>query len=483
MLLWLLVCVAAAKLAILAAAGPTTAPDSGFYVLYADKLLDGSALGSLPWGPGTISGYVFRTLGYPLFLAVAKLAGGGSWAPLAIVLQSALDIAAMGLIFRVAERLLGSARWALLTTLLYAGSRSLLWDNALLSDSLYASLFNIVIFGLLGGVLGCWRLSPLRLAGLALVWGYSLWTRDNGLYFSGLPLVLLLVRPWRDGFSRRRLAPAAGFAAIVAAMVGGYGLFNLHRTGEFFFSLTGVDNYLRPLFDMRIDGYADPFAGDDLVSRAVRETMTSYDFPAQQQFVAVLDGRCDCTPTQLQSLVFAELVTQVARHPLAYLRVVVRNFDYFDLASDLLDPVNTFNDFIQQATARGARLIPGLSLRHLAQWRQLSPAMLALMIVAGITKALAAVLFTLFVFGVPYLWLRARRRGAVAAELWAAGFLWLAFIGVTAAFSLIHFEPRHALPVFPAAQLGIVYVLSAIAAGRAAIASAPATGCRQPRSR
>jgi hypothetical protein len=29
-------------------------------------------------------------------------------------------------------------------------------------------------------------------------------------------------------------------------------------------------------------GYAQPFAGDDLVDRTVRETMTtSYDFPAQ----------------------------------------------------------------------------------------------------------------------------------------------------------------------------------------------------------
>jgi hypothetical protein len=52
-------------------------------------------------------------------------------------------------------------------------------------------------------------------------------------------------------------------------------------------------------------------------------------------------------------------------------------------------------------------------------------------------------------------------------ELWGVGFLWLAFVSVTAAFSLIHFEPRHALPVFPAAQIGIVYMLATIAARRA----------------
>jgi len=244
----------------------------------------------------------------------------------------------------------------------------------------------------------------------------------------------------------------------------GYCLYNLHRTGEAFFSLTGVENYLRPLFDMRAYGYADPFSGDDLIDRTVRETMTAYDFPAQERFIPILGERCRCTPTQLQSMVVAKFLTETARHPLAYLRVIVRNFNFFDLASDLIDPLNTFNDFMQQGTPVAARVVPGLSLRHLAIAGQYSPVMIALMIVAGITKLLSAVMFTLFVFGVPFLWLRAWRHGGpIGAELWSAGFLWFAFAGVTTAFSLIHFEARHALPVFPAAQIGIVYMLAAIA--------------------
>jgi hypothetical protein len=464
-LLSLLAAVAALKLAILAAVGPSRSPDSGFYIVYADQILDGSALGPLPWGPGAITGFAFRTVGYPLLLALAKLVAPGWWAALSIVLQSALDLVVMALMFAVAERLTRSIGWAAVAVLVYALSRSLLWDNSLLSDSLYASLFNIVIFALLGDRLGCWRLSPLSIVGLAVMWGYSLWTRDNGLYFTFLPLILQLAGPGRADW--RHLVPAAGFAAVVAAMVGGYTLFNLNRTGEAFFSLTGIQNYLRPLFDMKAYGYADPFSGDDLISRTVRETMTRYDYPAQTQFIDTLDQRCDCTPTRLQALIFGKFTEEVAQHPSAYLRVIMRNFDYFDLASDLTDPINTFNDFLEEGTGYGARLIPGLSLRHLAVWRSYAPSMVVLMFVAGITKLLSTVLFTLFVVGIPVLWLQQWRRGApVVAETWAAVFLWLAFISITAAFSLIHFEPRHALPVFPAAQFGIVNMLSVVAAWR-----------------
>jgi hypothetical protein len=461
---WLIFGVAAAKLTILAVVGPSTTLDTGLYVAFADRILGGGLFAAVAFVSNPIPGTIFRTAGYPLILAGAKVVAPGFWAPLVVILQSALDIAAMALMFRVAERLFHSWRWAVAATLVYACSRSLLWDNALMSDSVYASLFNIVIFALLGKLLGCWRLSSLKLAGLAVLWGYSLWTRDNGLYFSFLPVVLLLACTIRRPFDWRRLGAPIGFAAIVAAMIAGYCFYNLQRTGDAFFSLTGVENYLRPLFDMRAYGYADPFAGDDLIDRTVRETMTVYDFPAQQRFITTLGERCGCTPTRLQSMVVAKFVDGVAHHPLAYLRVIARNFDFFDLASDLVDPINTFNDFMQEGTPVAARVVPGLSLRHLALVGEYSPPTIALMIVAGITKLLSAVMFTLFVFGIPFLWLRDWRRGGpIGAELWGVGFLWFAFAGVTAAFSLVHFEARHALPVFPAAQIGIVYMLAVMA--------------------
>jgi hypothetical protein len=441
-LTWLLAGIALAKLTLLAVVGPSFAPDTGVYVAFADGILNGAALAPLPWGADATPPLVFRTAGYPLILAAAKWAAPTFWASLTVMVQDALAIAAMALLFRVAERLFASPGWAALATLLYAGSQSLLWDNSLLSDSLYGSLFNIVVFALLGDLLGCWRLSPVKTAGLATLWGYSLWTRDDGLYFTYLPLLLLLARAWGSG-NRRRLASVLGFTAIVAAFVGAYVLFNRYRTGEAFFSLTGEENFLRPLFDIRRYGYADPFTSDDAISQMVRETMTEYDFPAQLRFIAALHLRCRCTPTELQSLFLAKFIAGVAQHPLAYLRFVVRNLDYFDLASDLADPIGTINEFVQLGTAAGQRLI-----------------------IAGITKTISAVLFTTFVIAVPLLWLREWWRAAMASATQAAAFLWFAFVSVIFAFSLVHLEPRHAVPLFPAADIGMVYVLWRIAPGR-----------------
>lgn len=461
-LLWLMAGVALTKLAILVIVGPSVSPDTAGYVAFSDAILDGTAFAPVGWGADATPIVIFRTAGYPLILAAAKLITPAFWAPLVVILQGALNIAAMVLIFRVAERLFATSSWAVLATLLYAYSQSLLWDNSLLIDSIYGSLFNIVIFALLGSLLECWRLSRIKIAGLAVLWGYSLWTRDNGLYFTYLPaLLLLFIRPTERGFGCRRLAHPIAFLAVVAAMVGAYELLNLYRTGEAFFSITGLLNFLRPLFDMLQYGYADPFTGDDLIARTVRETMITYDFPAQVRFIATLHERCLCTPTQLQSLLVAKYITGVLYHPLAYLRLIIRNFDYFDLASALADPVCTINQFVQLGTPLGTRVIPGLSIRHLvALWRQFSVSMMALMILAGITKLISGLVFTLFMFGIPRLWLREWRHGTpITPALWAVGFLWFAFIGVTLAYSLVHFEARHALPVFPAAQMGIVYML------------------------
>src|ERR1700685_4678160 len=96
----------------------------------------------------------------------------------------------------------------------------------------------------------------------------------------------------------------------------------------------------------------------------------------------------------------AKFPAGAAHHPVAYLRVIARNFSFFDLASDLTDPVNTFNDFIQQGTPLAARVIPVFSIRHLVLVGQYPAAMVGLMIVAGIIKLASAVVFALFVFGI-----------------------------------------------------------------------------------
>jgi len=85
-----------------------------------------------------------------------------------------------------------------------------------------------------------------------------------------------------------------------------------------------------------------------------------------------------------------------------------------------------------------------------------------LMILNLLSTAVAAILFSLFVFGIPYLVVRAwRRHEPIPPALAIVAFLWFTFLSVSVAFSLVHYEARHALPILPAGCTGIVYAFSA----------------------
>jgi hypothetical protein len=407
---------------------------------------------------------VFRLAGYPLVLAVAKLTSPLYYGHIAVICQISLNVIAILLMIRLLACLSFTTGEVLFAIGLYLFSDSLLFDDSILCDSIYASLFNIVIFSLLGHLAGCWRLTLPGVTGLGLLWGFSTWLRDSGIYLTFLPLILFVaIGVAAVGSARQRFGHLLAFAIVVCGMTGAYAGFNKYRTGAFFFSITGVENWLRPVFDMAEYNYADPFNGNDLVSETVRAGMPDYGFPAQQAFIERLHQRCHCTPTQLQTLVFSKYLTTVAHHPLGYLQEIWHNFHYFGLVGLLADPIATINQFFAMGTPVQHEVAPGLSLRNLRELRrQFSAATLLLMLLNALSTAVASMLFTLFLFGVPYLaWRARRRREALDRPLAVMAFFWFSFVGVSLVFSLVHYEARHALPILPAGCIGIVYVFSA----------------------
>jgi hypothetical protein len=458
--IWLAI-IALVKAAILAVIGPSLLPDSVWYIRYANAILDhGRAFAAVHWGAEGVPLFIFRPPGYPLVLAAAKLVSPLGYGVIVVAVQGIVSGVCFCLVFLVAEALFKSRTAACLVVLLYAGSGSLLWDNMLLSDSLYASLWNIVVFVLLGDLLGRWRVGLGRSLLLGLVWGASFWLRDVGIYFTLLPLLLFLLKPIGNAGERwPAVARLLAFALMTGAMAGGLTALNAYRTGEVFYSITGIENWLRPVFDMAQARDAEPFAGEGLIETTVRETMTVYGFDEQEHFVRVLQQRCSCTPTELQRLERAKFLATAAAHPFAYAREVVRNFNYFALGELIADPVATLNQLIELGTPSGAGRIPGFSLRNLAKLAgHFDIAVLGLMVLSAIAEIVSAIVFSAYFFGTPYLLWRSARRDRLAAEERAIGFLWLSFAGVSLAFSLVHYEARHALPLLPAAAVGIVYV-------------------------
>jgi hypothetical protein len=191
--LYLLLGVAIIKISVLLINGPSIDSNSNEYIRYADAILDhGRAFAPFAWGAEAAPLFVFRLPGYPLILAGAKFVFPAHYAFVVVIFQCVLNGIAIYLIFRVSERLFQSSGPAFLVAVLYIFSESMVWDNSIMPDSIYGSLFNIVVFGLLGHLLGCWRLSLGRSAGLAALWGYSILTRDSGLYFTPIPIMLTI---------------------------------------------------------------------------------------------------------------------------------------------------------------------------------------------------------------------------------------------------------------------------------------------------
>src|SRR5579862_213863 len=202
MLLAILTIAALVKLALLALVGPSFQLDSPAYIGFADDILSGRAFRPFDLNAAALPDLAFRMAGYPLVIAGAKLVTAEYWAAIVVLLQDAATLAVSALIFVVLRHVFWSLWVPSLVVILYLCSGSLLWDNSILSDSLYASLFNLVIFVLIGGLVCCWRLKSWSYASLGLLWGGSLLFRDSGLYFTYLPLLLIGAIAWNDGDRR-----------------------------------------------------------------------------------------------------------------------------------------------------------------------------------------------------------------------------------------------------------------------------------------
>ena len=89
------------------------------------------------------------------------------------------------------------------------------------------------------------------------------------------------------------------------------------------------------------------------------------------------------------------------------------------------------------------------------------------MLLEAISTTISMIALLLLVFGIPIMILRKwRAREPINDDLAIASFLWLVFATVSLAFSMVHIEARHALPVLPAALVCVVYTLQRLRARR-----------------
>ncbi|MEO0036583.1 MAG: hypothetical protein RLZZ501_2606, partial [Pseudomonadota bacterium] len=200
-----LLAVAGVKLALLLALGPTRFEDSALYLRIGQWVLDTPGWWRAgEWTAAAAPDLLFRPYGYPLLIAAARTLAGDH-APLALVLlQSAASLGVLALFGRVLPRLVASVPLRLGLVLLCGLSDFLLFDLAILSDSLHASLMIAALLAIVARLAG----GPAPGAGFAvavgLAWALAMTLRDTAWYHAVLPLGGLLLLG-----AVRRLGPAA----------------------------------------------------------------------------------------------------------------------------------------------------------------------------------------------------------------------------------------------------------------------------------
>ncbi|MEO8501316.1 MAG: glycosyltransferase family 39 protein [Vicinamibacteria bacterium] len=174
---------------------------------------------------------LFRTPGYPAFLAGPLHVSGGSL-EFVIGLQIIIGVLGVGLTMLLAGRLLGPGAGAIAGLLLAVDPASILYSCFVQPDTLFTTLTVTGVLIWVASIEGA-VLWAAAIAGLVL--GLAALTRPIGVF---LPLVLPLVLMARPGASRR-LGLAGCFLAGAFIPIGGWMVKNQVLTGSPVFTILG----------------------------------------------------------------------------------------------------------------------------------------------------------------------------------------------------------------------------------------------------
>ncbi len=181
------------------------APDSNDYDFLAMSLVEHGEFSRTPDGPAEL----FRTPGYPLFLACIY-AGGNYSIRAVLIVQILLDVGLCYLVYLLGVRLC-SRRVGLWAAALQAVSTVAIVSSVrILSDSLFAFMLTASILLLLNHFKTL-RWQPLLLGGI--VAGCACYVRPVGVFFGVIVLLVLLLRC-------RSVRRAVLFAVVFAAGIG-----------------------------------------------------------------------------------------------------------------------------------------------------------------------------------------------------------------------------------------------------------------------
>lgn len=436
--------------------GPLFHPDSGGYVGYADAILkDSGWLHDARVGEAAIPLLIFRTAGYPLVIAAAKLLAGQEWARALVAFQLIASLPALIAVYDLAERVLAPWRsFATAVTVLFGLTIASLYHLSILTDSLYASVFVLVSCRLL---CVAWDRSDMTAAALAR-WGFllgvSCWLRPAGLYF--VPLLLLPAAVVAMGAAGQRswrtvAGHAAAFLVPLAIALGAYPAWNMYRTGHAVLSTVAQADFIFPVLAMMDQGAPISLPEDNAITQAVQDTGASFDFAGTLKVNDYLYETRGLTCFGVQEAAFDFYTAVVLRYPLIYARYVLGNLARAH-ARIALDPRYLGNEYTKAVTGR-----PSSALSNRAMLTRMNhPTYLDLLVMptAVLLSAISAASTCVFFLLPAILWRRRRVIERRTATMLA--YLWCQFWTVAGFYALVRIEARFLIPVLPALLIGMI---------------------------
>jgi hypothetical protein len=424
----------ALKLALLAAFGPAIAPDSRDYIDYADQILSG-AFRHVDLVNDALPLTLYRPIGYPAVIAVAKIVTPAHWAWAVVFFQFTISLVATAMVYRLARRF-GLGLWLSLgTAAAYATSLQFVVDQAIASDGLCASTFTIAACILSEATLRRARPRPLTLFAAGLLIAASFLARDV-IAFIALGLVPLAAASvvGANGWRRRAVACALVFLPLIGSYVG-YLEWNRSRVGAGVVTTVAQWSLLDPL--VQASPY-DPtfFSGDAPIAQVGRRVGKNFTLDESLEANKILHREYGWDAVRIAREVTAAYLRAWIDHPWAMVRHALTYFSESQL-HQAVRPTETVRDVLLWNTGTDHDFAREAAVRAGNGW------MIPAVIVHRLCEAISTLVFVAFLLITP---LRLIREG-VTAQTAAAGGLWFAYLTCLSLHAAVNVHARYLLPV------------------------------------
>lgn len=449
-----LLSLAACKLGLLVAFGPTWETDWGGYSDFADIILHDpnwitdSGLHDVA-RPLTL----FRSIGYPLVVAAFRgvLGNGDTHLYAIIVFQIMASLAATAMVWRVARRLLSSRRWAMVAAAGHATAVTMLYDQSLLSDSLYASVFVLCWSVPMLGFLNQRRLNVMTMAGLGMLYGYSCLLRGTGTLFLVLVLPVVVAWAWVSCRHWGRVLAVAAFSVPVGLCVGGDMAWNHARTGHWIMTTGGQQVLVQPLMKAAARGH-DVFDGDTPIDVLAKRHLRTYEFSEVKYIVAGLFSEYG-----IDSIASADLHKKVflrawAHHPFAMLENTINNFEE-SIIFQLFNPMDNAAFYFKLVTGKE---IFKRTKDSISEIKNGNIAQLPILLMRSIFRIISYSSLLTLIVGGTILSVRAFQR-RLSHDQTAIFWLCVIFFAYTLVLCAIHMVTRFMPAVAPAGMIAVLY--------------------------